>query len=109
MSGEESAALRNFPPAAGKVEEWRGPGTILQDALTGADVSKEDLAHLTTYASLVHAANDPEGEQQENRTGEAQRQPGAKRQRGEGDSGETHDELEGVGYPSCRRRSRGLE
>ncbi|MFZ4766178.1 MAG: cytochrome c biogenesis protein, partial [Roseimicrobium sp.] len=56
MSGDETTVLRIFPPPAEKVEVWHGPGTVLQTALQGGEVSKADLEHLTAYATLAQAA-----------------------------------------------------
>jgi hypothetical protein len=59
MSGDEAAALHNFPPPVGKADAWHGPGDILQTAMTGGDVTREDIAQLTDYAALYKAAHDP--------------------------------------------------
>lgn len=56
MSGDETTVLRVFPPPAEKVEVWHGPGTVLQAAMQGSEVSKADLDHLVAYAGLYHAA-----------------------------------------------------
>jgi ABC-type transport system involved in cytochrome c biogenesis permease subunit len=59
MSGDEAAALHNFPPPVGKADAWHGPGDILQTAMTGGEVTREDVAQLTEYASLYKTARDP--------------------------------------------------
>ncbi len=53
MSDNPETLLRIFPPADRKVEVWRGPGSIIQSALQGEEVTADDYDNLSRYGDLA--------------------------------------------------------
>ena len=58
MSGNEETMPRFFPPPADKPGAWSSPGTIIQTALQGGEVSDAEYKMMAEYGGLLGAVND---------------------------------------------------
>lgn len=59
MNGNSDTIMRPFPPTQKEQEVWFGPGEIIQKAIEGAEVSKDELGRLATYEDIYLARLDP--------------------------------------------------
>ncbi|MEI6534474.1 MAG: cytochrome c biogenesis protein CcsA [Verrucomicrobiaceae bacterium] len=58
MSDNPETLLRIFPPADKMIEVWRGPGSIIQSALQGEEVTADDFDNLSHYGELAVTTDD---------------------------------------------------
>jgi ABC-type transport system involved in cytochrome c biogenesis permease subunit len=56
MNGVSTEQLNLFPPDDIKLEVWKSPGKIMQEALAGAEVSAHEYAMLTAWGELGRSA-----------------------------------------------------
>jgi ABC-type transport system involved in cytochrome c biogenesis permease subunit len=56
MNGNPEEQLNLFAPDDRKLEVWKSPGGLIQEALSGAEISAHEYAMLTAYGELGRAA-----------------------------------------------------
>ena len=57
MNGNAEEQLNLFPPDDKKVEVWKSPGALMQEALSGAEIPAHEYAMLTAYGELSTASS----------------------------------------------------
>ena len=60
MSANPSARLTIFPPEDTKLEVWKGPGSLIQEGLSGGAMTGKDFALLEKYGQLATSTASPE-------------------------------------------------